>query len=215
MAITRLGDKPLRGIILAGGRSRRFGTDKALAPVQGVGMLERAIGLLREFDPEPVIITRPDAGYSFPACRIEKDLISDRGPLGGLYTACCLFKEMNLLVLTCDMPKLKLGPLRKLVKAIRRDSEAVIFKSISGLSEPFPGIYSARLSKKIEIFLRANRRSMVDFIRSLARTQILDAKEFSSEFLNVNRLFDLPSLLKPHQILIRDKSAPPRPSFSQ
>ena len=190
----QLGDKPLRGIILAGGRSRRFGSDKAMAQLGGVSMLVRAIDTVREFDDEPVIITRPDADYHFKGCRVERDLIPGCGPLGGLYTAFKLFRESVLLVLTCDMPIVSASLLRRLLSEYDAHSESVHFEGIGGQTEPFPGLYHSSLLLRAEELLKSKQYSVRNFISSCGHIKILDGEEFQNELSNINHRFEFERL---------------------
>ena len=183
----RLGDKPLRGIVLAGGRSQRFGSDKAMVQLGGVSMLERAIDTLREFDKEPVIIARPDADYRFERCRVERDLIPGCGPLGGLYTAFRFFRESILLVLTCDMPIVSAKSLHQLLSGYDSYAECVHFKGVDEQTEPFPGLYdSLLLSDRAEELLKSKQYSVRNFIDSCRRSKVLDGKDFKNELININ-----------------------------
>ncbi|TYC89455.1 molybdenum cofactor guanylyltransferase [Novosphingobium sp. BW1] len=49
------------GVVLAGGQSRRFGTDKALARFAGESLLERAVAQLQAWCDEVVVVGREDA----------------------------------------------------------------------------------------------------------------------------------------------------------
>ena len=48
----------IRGLVLAGGKSSRFGSDKALALYEGMTFLERATSLLEALNLKPVVVTR-------------------------------------------------------------------------------------------------------------------------------------------------------------
>lgn len=72
----------LLGAVLAGGRSRRFGSDKALAELDGRPLIEHAATALRDHVDHVVICGRdsPVAGLASVADWPAPDL----GPLGGL-----------------------------------------------------------------------------------------------------------------------------------
>ena len=96
----------IRGLVLAGGKSSRFGSNKAVASYQGVRLIERAVSLLNELGLKPVVAARKEMDYTFLKCVTICDKLPDLGPLGGLYTAMTIFKNTPFLVLTCDMPAL-------------------------------------------------------------------------------------------------------------
>ncbi|RVQ67197.1 molybdenum cofactor guanylyltransferase [Croceicoccus ponticola] len=68
------------GCVLAGGESRRFGSDKALALLDGETLLSRAVGVLARHCAAVVVAGRGDDGASGVADWPEPGL----GPLGGL-----------------------------------------------------------------------------------------------------------------------------------
>lgn len=75
----------LGGLLLAGGSSRRFGTDKALAEVDGVTLLARAERCLRTACDGPVVVASGD-GQARPGVgdRQVADRVADGGPLSAI-----------------------------------------------------------------------------------------------------------------------------------
>ena len=73
-------DSTLIGLVLAGGRSRRMGQDKALMRYQGKPLFEHAAALLNEAGCKQVLISRNQPGYL-------TDIIVDAGPLAGVHAA--------------------------------------------------------------------------------------------------------------------------------
>ncbi len=70
----------IRGLVLAGGKSSRFGTDKALAMYDGMSFLDRAVSLLASLDLRPVVVTRPDSNYPLTDCDVIHDELPGKGP---------------------------------------------------------------------------------------------------------------------------------------
>ena len=131
----------IRGVVLAGGKSRRFGSDKALAVYQGESFLTRAFKLLTNLNLSPVFVTRDGADHSFFGSAILYDHLPEKGPLGGIYTAMRKFPEDDLLVLTCDMPALEEKLLIPLLKEYNEKPCPVFYRMWDGVVQPFPGIY--------------------------------------------------------------------------
>ena len=179
-----------KGIILAGGKSSRFGKDKALAQCEGKTLLARTVNLLDGLRLDTVVITSDQMDYSFLPCRVEKDLIPSKGPLGGLYTACSLFPEAYLLVLTCDMPLLTEEVLKQLMQNYRNSDQAAVF-SIDHVLQPFPGIYKADLKKVIHDCLVYDELSMKLFLSRIPNKRVVPVIFDLKAFRNVNRQEDL------------------------
>jgi molybdenum cofactor guanylyltransferase len=106
--------------ILAGGRSRRFGSDKAaaLVPETSVTFLERAVEIARTVS-EHVLIIGSDRPYlqDGPA-RFVPDNWPGEGPGGGVVTALRATITQYLVVLSCDQPMLAAWDLRRLLEML-------------------------------------------------------------------------------------------------
>ena len=77
----------IAGIVLAGGRSARFGRDKLAEPIEGRSMLDHAISAVEQVAGSVVVVAPPD---SVPAMASDARLVHDpsafEGPLVGLAT---------------------------------------------------------------------------------------------------------------------------------
>lgn len=95
------------GVLLAGGLSRRFGSPKAFAELEGKAFYEYAYDALAAVCDHVIVITRPELISRFPG---TLDVISDSpkfsglGPLAGIFTAMAERPARQYLVLPCDMP---------------------------------------------------------------------------------------------------------------
>lgn len=184
----------IKGIVLAGGRSRRFGSDKALTQWEGMSFLERSLKLLDEFSCQPVVIANRGADYSFLGYPVYHDLIENKGPLGGLYTGMTLFKNTFLLVLTCDMPALTHLVLSALIDKYNPQYDVTVYHSDHFHLYPFPGIYGSYMADQVKVRLFANRLSMREFLGSISANRI-DSSFFPSKFFsNINWEFELDRL---------------------
>ncbi|MBI4430598.1 MAG: molybdenum cofactor guanylyltransferase [Candidatus Omnitrophica bacterium] len=184
----------MKGIVLSGGKSSRFGEDKALAVWNGVTLLERAVFKIRRLDLEPVVVTNCRRDYPFLDCRIERDVVEEQGPLGGLLTACGLFPDHSLLVLTCDMPVISDSTLKRLIDTHNRELHATVFATPGEGVLPFPGVYESGLGDLIRFRLRQEQHSMVDLIRALPKKTLITTNLDSEEFGNVNTKEELRSI---------------------
>lgn len=91
-------------VIQAGGQSSRMREDKALKPFLGKPLIERVIEKLTPIADEIIVTTNQPDSYSFLPHRLIPDLITGRGPLGGLYTAIASASHPYVAVVACDMP---------------------------------------------------------------------------------------------------------------
>jgi molybdopterin-guanine dinucleotide biosynthesis protein A len=93
------------GVILAGGQSRRFGSDKALALIDGRPMLEHVADRLRGQCEALIVVGRDWSGMT----RTDDLPASGLGPLGGLAGAMAHAHSHDfdaVLTSSCDLPEL-------------------------------------------------------------------------------------------------------------
>lgn len=119
------------GIVLAGGRSSRFGGDKLAAHVAGRPLLHRAIAAVAEIADEIVVVLAPDAPIPalpsglLPTLVVARDLVARRGPLAGLVAGLAAAQHSRVLLVAGDQPLLRVPVLRALVDELGSDDAAV------------------------------------------------------------------------------------------
>lgn len=94
----------LTGVVLAGGKSSRFGTDKGLYPYQGKPLVQHAIDILQPFCGEMLVSTNQPEAYAFTGLKTITDIYTDCGPLGGMHSVLKQAKGKVVYFLGCDMP---------------------------------------------------------------------------------------------------------------
>jgi molybdopterin-guanine dinucleotide biosynthesis protein A len=112
---------PVTGIVLAGGRSTRFGGDKLAALVAGRPLLHRSIHAIAEVAEEVVVVLAPDAPAPAlptglrPPLVIARDVVAGRGPLGGLAAGLAVARHSRAILVAGDQPFLRVAVLRTLL----------------------------------------------------------------------------------------------------
>jgi len=142
----------LRGLVLAGGRSTRMGTDKAaLVHPDGRPLARRTLDLLSMECTRAVISLRHD--QEMPPMIEESAHVSivrdpeggSQGPLAGILSAMRSAPGADWLVLACDLPRLDAETLRHLVSSRNPDEVFLSYRSeFDGLPEPLCAYYAAR-----------------------------------------------------------------------
>lgn len=148
---------PLYGLVLAGGVSRRMGTDKAALDYHGLPQLQAAFDEMVPLVEKCFVSVRPDqaaeplrAGFPQIVDAVEID-----GPAAGLLSAHRAFPGVAWLVLACDLPLLDRGTLKNLIVERDGQSVAVAYRSEhDGLPEPLCAIWEPealdRLAHQVE-----------------------------------------------------------------
>lgn len=147
--LERDADTGRAGIVLAGGRSKRFPTiDKALAPLDGRPLLARVVDTLEPTVDECIVNCREEQRDPFADAlgdadvRFVVDAIPDRGPLVGLRTALAATGATYAAVLPCDMPLVPAAFIDVLFSRARNRTGAVA--QLDGEPQPFPAVVHVR-----------------------------------------------------------------------
>ena len=122
------------GVVLAGGRSSRFGADKFLHVVHGVEMGLRAIRILEPIVDRVVVVGRQEIPSSWGA----ESLFGRRegsGPLGAILDAADLDHPSRVVVVPCDMPNLTSSSMSRLLVAVDEPHVVASFANSPDLEE--------------------------------------------------------------------------------
>ncbi len=95
---------PVTGVILAGGKSRRMGENKALLQLGGDSLIGHVIQRMRLVTDELLLITNNPAEYTHVGLPMHKDLVPNTGALGGIYTGLTHASHDVVLCVACDSP---------------------------------------------------------------------------------------------------------------
>lgn len=184
--------------LIAGGRSRRMGTDKAFLDWGGRPLWRHQLEKLRGLSPEPMLLScRPDQPFPDEERVVRVfDAEMDCGPLGGI--AACLreCRAPRLVVLGIDLPHLPAGLLERLLAESSDNCGTVICQATDGreLYEPLATVYPVAMRDLAEEHLAAERYSLQALIRrGVEAGLMLVSREVieSQWFLNVNTPEDL------------------------
>ena len=202
MAVKDIAKQPngtaVTGIILAGGRSRRLGRDKAVEPFDGQPLVRRVIDRVAPLTGEIVVVVADAArGQALPLeaeHRVAVDIYPDCGSLGGIFSGLSSAANNWGLVVACDMPFLN-APLLEYMLAQRGDCDAVVPRP-GAFPEPTHALYSRACLPHIEARLQANDLKISGFFDDV-RVRYLDEGEVRRfdldllSFFNVNSPEDL------------------------
>ena len=182
--------KDVTGVILAGGKSSRYGTNKALAKINGIPLIENVIRVMRSLFQDLVLITNTPDEYAYLELPMYEDLIKDLGPIGGIYTALNSITNDAGFFVACDMPFLNPDLIRHLV-GIRADFDVVV-PEISGKMETLHALYSGRcipaVRKLIDVHVYQTIRIFPEVsVRYLKENEIRRFDPELKSFFNVNR----------------------------
>ena len=119
-----LGNDDVTGVVLAGGRSRRMGFNKAEADMQGESMLMRMTDKLKEITPT-ILISSGTVSYPNISLPQIPDEYPQCGPLGGIYSVLKASNTSLNLVVSCDIPLVSIDLLEHIVAKAKKSNALI------------------------------------------------------------------------------------------
>ena len=182
--------------LLAGGRSRRMGCDKAFLSYGDPPQLlwERQLHLLGSLRPEQLLISHNSDQEFVTARGVEKvaDTLDDCGPLGGLASCLKRVRCPKLLVLAVDLPFVTRPFLESLLDA---PDGVVLQDRTFGRYEAVVAVYTRPCLEIAEDHLRRGELAMQSFITACVGLGHLEARALQegerTMLRNLNRPDDL------------------------
>ena len=134
--------------ILAGGKSRRMGQDKAFVKIDGVFMIEKVLDVITPLVSQTVIIANEPEAYQRFSLPVYADIIVGMGPLSGLYTAFEKTGAEKILLVACDMPHINSDIVRYLIEYDEWEEEALI-PFVGGREQGLLALYKRSAIEKV------------------------------------------------------------------
>ena len=183
--------RPLVGVVLAGGDSKRFGADKGSVEVDGQTLVARAASRLAAVCSDVVVADRGRG--------VEPQLRSiydgpGHGPAAGILGAARAFPQQPLLILACDLPQATPALLHRL--AAETDDDWFLPRHAGGI-EPLCARYGPVALAALQRQVETGHFSLQRMLQAPLRTGFLEKEDllaFGSPavvFLNINTPADL------------------------
>ncbi|HWL94338.1 MAG TPA: molybdenum cofactor guanylyltransferase [Phycisphaerae bacterium] len=162
----------LTAVLLAGGESRRMGTDKAVMPFHGQPLWQRQIELLRCLRPAKIFVSaRKEISWLPLGTEPLLDDPPSRGPLSGLTKALEQMQTTHLLTLAVDMPFMTSEQMQVLW-ALATIGCGVL-PMIGDRAEPLAAVYPREASGEFLAALASDNSSLQPLTRSLVQAGTL------------------------------------------
>ncbi len=184
-----IGKKHITGIILAGGKSSRIGSDKGFLLLNNKTFIQHIIEAMQPLVNEIIIVSN-NADYDIFNLKRVNDLIKDAGPLAGVYTGLHHSNTENNLVLSCDVPLINTETLKKLTDNIEKNIDVIQLESNSK-TMPLIALYKKHCeSNFLELLQQGERRLRFAVKQCKVKTIVLN-KGLEKFTANVNTLNNL------------------------
>jgi molybdenum cofactor guanylyltransferase len=154
-------------IIMAGGESRRMGTDKSMLTIEGRPIIQRTCEQLTAYFEQILISANDAAKFAFLGFQIVPDKVPEQGPLMGIASALEVSDNDLNFVIACDIPQIELRNVRRiLAEAVGSDADIIIPVTNEGKYEPLFAVYRRNLVKTINKVLSSGGRKISDVFKS-------------------------------------------------
>lgn len=181
--------KGVSGVILAGGKSSRMGSNKALLPYKGGRFIEAIHRQLAEIFDEVLLVTNNPEQYEFLPCRKVPDIFPGAGALAGIHSGLYHSSNPAIFAVACDMPYLNSELIRHL--AGRTDAGSVLIPEGPAGLEPLHAVYGRDCLAAIEETLTSGEKRILSFFDRV-KTIKIDAEQIAAfdpsfaSFSNIN-----------------------------
>jgi molybdenum cofactor guanylyltransferase len=190
-------------IILAGGKSTRFGHDKVLERIGNTSLLEQVISHVDPISKDIIIVTAKGRTFAHlanrPKIKVVSDIFPEQGSLGGIYTGLVNSESFYNLVVAADMPLLNEELIRYMTKVA--NGYDFTLPRFDNWFEPLHAIYTRNCIAPIKSILEQDKKSILELF-NYVKMKYIDVKEIDKydprhlSFINVNTQQDMEQVLQ-------------------
>lgn len=191
----------IAGVIVAGGQSRRFGSDKAFSLYKGKPFFQHSLQAVSSFADEVIIVTSRTLFPRFNALakvKVVEDMEEFKGcgPLAGIYTAMNEYQAEWYAVLPVDVPLVTSSLVDCLVSKIDGKYDAIV-PVIGGKLQPLLALYRNSVRERIYDQLVREEYKMGTILKGLSVLYLTEEEIGEREaFHNINTKQDYDTHIK-------------------
>ena len=180
----------ITGIILSGGKSSRYGMNKALASFQGTTIIERVVSAMNSVFQKTILITNDPKEYTYLNLPVYPDIIKGIGPVGGIFTGLESMTDPIGFVVACDMPFLNPDLIRYMIS--RKSGYDAVVPKVGWKIESLHALYHRDCLPAVRENIKAGVYQAIQFqakVRTLyiQETEIRKYDPELRSFYNINR----------------------------
>tara|TARA_A100001011_G_C14211839_1_gene800271 strand:- start:1 stop:609 length:609 start_codon:yes stop_codon:yes gene_type:complete len=185
------------GVVLAGGKSHRFGQDKSQVKLQNKLLIDYILKeIIDEFKETLIIANEPIKFMQSKNISVTKDFKSGLGPLGGVLTAMKWIKENNkkyewISTFPSDTPFFTKKELKYFYKKIRINESKLFFIKSDETRHNIFGLWSTKLMDRLEADILKGERKVEVWANSVGVKTVNIEYKKTDPFFNINTREDL------------------------
>ena len=195
--ILKMDHSKILGVVLAGGKSLRFGEDKSQVKLNNISLIDHILSeVLAEFKELLIVSNNPIEFKKSENISIIGDFKKNLGPLGGVLTAMKWIKDNNknyqwISTFPTDTPFFKNQILKDFHDKINLKNGKLFFIKSNNTRHNIFGLWSIDLADKLEKDLENGDRKVEDWANKVG-VNIIDMQfEKNDPFFNINTKEDL------------------------
>ena len=173
------------GIVLAGGKSTRMGTDKGLLMLKGKTFVEHVCAALNPITEGRLLVVTNNEEYAFCKATLVKDVVLDKGPVSGIYSGLQQSTtDLNIIVST-DVPFISTEFLRWLLaqhKAPFDVTEVIVKARVN----PLIAVYNKSVASIFYENLITNKLKLITVVEGLSHQTIDVPEQWLAQLANIN-----------------------------
>jgi len=179
----------ITGIIIAGGKSSRMGSDKGFIILNGKPFVTHIIDTMKPLVNEIIIVSDNEEYNKFGYKRVD-DLVKNSGPIAGLHSGLKHSKTEYNLVLSCDVPLIKTFILQQLVDALNEHYDMIQLQSKNKIM-PLIAIYKKYCEDSFKDLLDKGEKRLRTAVEQLNTKTITIDPQYDHYVKNINTMAQL------------------------
>ena len=186
--------KNVTATILAGGKSMRMGKDKTFLPLGNIFLLNRMFNIVEAMFKNIIVISNQIEQGDWQKCPVFKDIIPDKGPMGGIHSALNNISTSKTFIIAIDTPFISERIIRNIIAV--KDFDVVATKYHNEVN-PLPLMISKNCLDTIHKNISTNHEQTKNRSYSLRRffeefnTMLIDlAQDENDSLFNINTIDD-------------------------
>tara|TARA_B100000287_G_C20610680_1_gene771919 strand:- start:704 stop:1318 length:615 start_codon:yes stop_codon:yes gene_type:complete len=189
-------------VVLAGGKSQRFGEDKSQVKLKGKMLIDYILSeIIDEFDETLIVTNKPINFIKSNKIFITKDFKEGLGPLGGILSAMKWIKKNKkkyhwISTFPSDTPFFTKKELKIFYEKIRIDKSKLFFAKSQKTRHNIFGLWSIDLINRLESDLIAGERKVEVWANSIGVNTIDIKYKNIDPFFNINTKEDYDKALR-------------------
>lgn len=176
-------------IVLTGGTSKRFGSDKSQAKIDGVSLIERIlVSIPSEFE---TVIVGPDPMINNARYRTIQESPIGGGPLAGFKAGLEICTSEIVVLIATDMP-FAVSRTLHLMESMKPHDDAVMYVDAEGFKQSLAAVYRVEaVERALSLMGKADGQSMQTMLSHLQIREIVMSKEVTQAFSDIDTTEDL------------------------